>query len=87
MTLSDVRRLWSRLTPEQQRCIQLIGIQGLSYEETATIEQVPVGTIKSRVLRGGSCYANSWIKRTPVSISNRKLKSCQQIRSAKPSQR
>jgi RNA polymerase sigma-70 factor (ECF subfamily) len=24
----------------------------LSYEETATIEQVPVGTIKSRVLRG-----------------------------------
>ncbi|AYO75716.1 sigma-70 family RNA polymerase sigma factor [Novosphingobium sp. TCA1] len=52
VTLSDVRRLWSRLTPEQQRCIQLIGIQGLSYEETATIEQVPVGTIKSRVLRG-----------------------------------
>lgn len=32
VTLSDVRRLWSRLTPEQQRCIQLIGIQGLSYE-------------------------------------------------------
>lgn len=52
VTLNDVRRLWSRLTPEQQRCIQLVGIEGLSYEETATIEQVPVGTIKSRVLRG-----------------------------------
>ncbi|WP_231621898.1 MULTISPECIES: sigma-70 family RNA polymerase sigma factor [Sphingomonas] len=52
VTLSDVRRLWPRLTPEQQRCINFIGIEGLSYEETATIEQVPVGTIKSRVVRG-----------------------------------
>ena len=52
VTLGDVRRLWPRLTPEQQRCIQLVGIEGLSYEETATIEQVPVGTIKSRVVRG-----------------------------------
>ncbi|WP_245857949.1 RNA polymerase sigma factor [Sphingomonas ginsenosidimutans] len=52
MTLGDVRRLWPRLTPEQQRCIQCVGIEGLSYEETATIEQVPVGTIKSRVVRG-----------------------------------
>ena len=42
----------TRLTPEQQRCIQCVGIEGLSYEETATIEQVPVGTIKSRVVRG-----------------------------------
>ncbi|MFV3557615.1 sigma factor-like helix-turn-helix DNA-binding protein, partial [Mycobacterium tuberculosis] len=52
VTLGDVRRLWPRLTPEQQRCIQFVGIEGLSYEETATIEQVPVGTIKSRVVRG-----------------------------------
>ena len=52
VTLGDVRRLWPRLTPEQQRCINFIGIEGLSYEETATIEQVPVGTIKSRVVRG-----------------------------------
>lgn len=52
VTLSDVRRLWPRLTPEQQRCIQFVGIEGLSYEEAATIEQVPVGTIKSRVVRG-----------------------------------
>lgn len=50
--LSDVHRLWPRLTREQQRCIQLVGIEGLSYEETAAIEQVPVGTIKSRVVRG-----------------------------------
>lgn len=52
VTLSDVRRLWPRLTPEQQRGIQFIGIEGLSYEEAAAIEQVPVGTIKSRVVRG-----------------------------------
>jgi RNA polymerase sigma-70 factor (ECF subfamily) len=31
--LSDVHRLWPRLTREQQRCIQLVGIEGLSYEE------------------------------------------------------
>lgn len=52
VTLGDIRRLWPRLTPEQQRCIQFVGIEGLSYEETASIEQVPVGTIKSRVVRG-----------------------------------
>ena len=52
VTLGDVRRLWPRRTPEQQRCIQFVGIEGLSYEETATIERVPVGTIKSRVVRG-----------------------------------
>jgi|TARA_B100000378_G_C18038792_1_gene409893 RNA polymerase sigma-70 factor, ECF subfamily len=52
VTLSDVRRVWPRLTPEQQRCIRFIGIEGLSYEEAATIERVPVGTIKSRVVRG-----------------------------------
>ncbi|MAX01305.1 MAG: RNA polymerase subunit sigma-24 [Sphingomonas sp.] len=52
VTMSDVRRLWPRLTPEQQRCIQFVGIEGQSYEQAATIEQVPVGTIKSRVVRG-----------------------------------
>jgi RNA polymerase sigma-70 factor (ECF subfamily) len=30
VTLNDVRRLWARLTPEQRRCIQFVGIDGLS---------------------------------------------------------
>ena len=41
------------LLPEELRqAITLREIEGLSYEEAATIEQVPVGTIKSRVVRG-----------------------------------
>lgn len=50
--LKDVQRSWKRLTPEQQRSIRLVGIEGRSYEEAAAIEHVPPGTIKSRVARG-----------------------------------
>jgi Sigma-70, region 4 len=32
--------------------ILLIGLEGTSYEEAATILDVPVGTIRSRVFRG-----------------------------------
>jgi RNA polymerase sigma-70 factor (ECF subfamily) len=33
VTLGDVRRLWPRLTPEQQRCIQCVGCQSASKKD------------------------------------------------------
>jgi DNA-directed RNA polymerase specialized sigma24 family protein len=43
---------WRLLLRDLDRVILLIGLEGTSYEEAATILGVPVGTIRSRVFRG-----------------------------------
>jgi RNA polymerase sigma-70 factor (ECF subfamily) len=50
--LDDVERLWAFLPPEQRRAIELVGIDGESYEDAAAVESVSVGTMKSRASRG-----------------------------------
>lgn len=45
-------RMLSRLTPDQQSALILIAVEGLSYEEAASILDVPVGTLMSRLARG-----------------------------------
>jgi RNA polymerase sigma-70 factor, ECF subfamily len=52
LSLRDLDRALARIHEEQRRVILLIGLVGTSYEEAATILDVPVGTIRSRVLRG-----------------------------------
>ncbi|HZZ70359.1 MAG TPA: sigma-70 family RNA polymerase sigma factor [Phenylobacterium sp.] len=49
--LDDLRRALSTLSDEQREALILIGAGGLSYEETAEICGVAVGTVKSRVSR------------------------------------
>ena len=44
--------LANRLSEEQRRVILLIGLEGTSYQEAATILDVPVGTIRSRAFHG-----------------------------------
>jgi RNA polymerase sigma-70 factor (ECF subfamily) len=53
-TLASVARdelaaLFHRLAPQQREVLVLIFVQELSYQETATILEVPVGTVKSRL--------------------------------------
>ena len=48
----DLDRALAGISEEQRRVILLIGLEGTSYEEAATILDVPVGTIRSRVFRG-----------------------------------
>ena len=50
--MRDLDRALARISEEQRRVILLIGLEGTSYEEAATILDVPVGTIRSRVSRG-----------------------------------
>jgi RNA polymerase sigma factor (sigma-70 family) len=45
-------RMLSRLTPDQQSALILIAVEGLSYEEAASVLGVPVGTLMSRLARG-----------------------------------
>lgn len=49
------RRVWAALAtvpPEFRSTLVLYDIEGLSYDEVAAIERVPLGTVKSRLSRG-----------------------------------
>ena len=50
--LYELDRALSQLAPEQRQVILLVGLEEFSYEETAAILNVPVGTVRSRLSRG-----------------------------------
>jgi RNA polymerase sigma-70 factor, ECF subfamily len=52
LSLCDLDRALAQLSAEQREVILLVGLEGLSYEEAATMLDVPVGTIRSRLSRG-----------------------------------
>jgi RNA polymerase sigma-70 factor, ECF subfamily len=41
-----------KLSSEQREVVLLVGLEGLSYAETATVLGVPIGTVMSRLARG-----------------------------------
>jgi RNA polymerase sigma-70 factor (ECF subfamily) len=54
LDLEDFRKALTQLPTEQREVLILVGANGLSYEETATICDVEIGTIKSRLSRARS---------------------------------
>ena len=52
LSLRDLDRALARISEEQRRVILLVGLEGISYGEAATILDVPLGTIRSRLSRG-----------------------------------
>jgi RNA polymerase sigma-70 factor, ECF subfamily len=48
----ELERALAQLPLEQQQVILLVGLEGLSYEDTAGILTIPVGTVRSRLSRG-----------------------------------
>ena len=38
--------------PEQRQVILLVGLEGMAYEEVASLLKVPIGTVRSRLSRG-----------------------------------
>ena len=51
----EVRSMWQAFSslPEPQRAaILLITLEGMSYEEAATVLDIPIGTLMSRIHRG-----------------------------------
>jgi RNA polymerase sigma-70 factor (ECF subfamily) len=52
LELRDLERAIARLPEEQRSLILLVGLEGMSYEEAASVVNLPVGTVRSRVSRG-----------------------------------
>jgi RNA polymerase sigma-70 factor (ECF subfamily) len=48
----NLDRALACLCDEQRQVILLVGLEGMSYEDTAAILSVPVGTVRSRLSRG-----------------------------------
>jgi RNA polymerase sigma-70 factor, ECF subfamily len=51
LTLSDLDRALGQLPEEQRAVILLIGLEGMSYSQTAAILRITVGTLRSRLIR------------------------------------
>jgi RNA polymerase sigma-70 factor, ECF subfamily len=52
LQLRDLEAALGMLVPEQRQVILLVGLEGMSYEEVATILGIPIGTVRSRLSRG-----------------------------------
>jgi RNA polymerase sigma-70 factor (ECF subfamily) len=52
MTLSRVLEAMVKLPREQQELIALVCFEGVSYQEAASILDIPLGTVTSRLARG-----------------------------------
>ena len=52
LELRDLKRAIARLPEEQRSVILLVGLEGMRYEEVASVVNLPVGTVRSRVSRG-----------------------------------
>ena len=52
LELRDLEIALGKLPHEQRQVILLVGLEGMSYDEVASILQVPIGTVRSRLSRG-----------------------------------
>jgi RNA polymerase sigma-70 factor, ECF subfamily len=51
LDLADLNRALLQLPPDQREAVILVGAEGFSYEEAASVSGCAVGTVKSRVNR------------------------------------
>jgi RNA polymerase sigma-70 factor (ECF subfamily) len=52
LMLSALEKAMRSLPRQQRALIQMVALQGRSYEEAAAATNLPVGTVKSRISRG-----------------------------------
>lgn len=52
IVLSELRTALSRLSDEHRQVILLVGLEQMSYGETAAVLGIPIGTVMSRLARG-----------------------------------
>ena len=54
LSLRDLDCALARISEEQRQLSLLVGLEGISYGQTAMILGVPIGTVRSRLSRGRS---------------------------------
>ena len=54
LQLRDLQRAINTLSYEQREVLLLVGLEGMRYEQVATILDIPVGTVRSRLSRARS---------------------------------
>ena len=69
LDLQDVHAALDRLAPIMREALVLVAIEGLSYEEAATVMDCQVGTVKSRVWRARDQLARA-LGYTGAEVSN-----------------
>jgi RNA polymerase sigma-70 factor (ECF subfamily) len=52
LELRDLERAFAKLPNAQRSVILLVALEGMRYDEVATVLDVPVGTVRSRLSRG-----------------------------------
>jgi RNA polymerase sigma-70 factor (ECF subfamily) len=52
--LHELDRALAQISEEQRQVILLVGLEGMSYEDSAAILHIPVGTVRSRLHRARS---------------------------------
>ena len=52
IVLSELRVALTRLSEEHRQVILLVGLEQMSYGETAAVLEIPIGTVMSRLARG-----------------------------------
>jgi RNA polymerase sigma-70 factor, ECF subfamily len=52
LELRDLDRAIAKLPDEQRAILLIIGLEGMGYDEVATVLNLPVGTVRSRLSRG-----------------------------------
>lgn len=67
----DITRALAALTPEHRVAVVLCDIEGLSYDEIASILDVPVATVRSRIHRGREKLRTSLAHRRPMAGNTR----------------
>jgi len=57
-TALDIKKALEALPAEHQAAISLVSVEGYSYEEAASVMDLPVGTVASRVARARTMLAS-----------------------------
>lgn len=86
LELRDLNRAIGTLPEAQRRVLRLIGVEGIGYEETAAILDVPIGTVRSRLTRARATLREQ-LSRPPASTHGTRRRTARTPRHALPQSR